>query len=200
MKKEKLRILAVGDLHGDKNLIKKVIKEAERKNVDIIILAGDTLPLVETKNIIKPLTKINKKILIIPGNWDSFETTDFLTNLYNIKNIHGYAVKYGKIGIFGAGGAVGFNVTENEIFEALKKGNKYLEGVEKKIMVTHMHPANSKSEFSGFKGSEAIKKAIKKFKPDFLIHAHIHEGGGIEEKLGKTKIINVGRKIKIIEV
>jgi Icc-related predicted phosphoesterase len=67
-------------------------------------------------------------------------------------------------------------------------------------MVTHMHHQGSISEFSGFRGSSAIRKAIKEFSPDVLISAHIHEAGGIEEKIGKTKVINVSRKPKIFEI
>ena len=67
-------------------------------------------------------------------------------------------------------------------------------------MVTHMHPKGSKAEFSGFEGSRAIKKAIDEFHPDILISAHIHEASGIEEKIGKTKVINVSRKAKIFEI
>jgi Icc-related predicted phosphoesterase len=63
-----------------------------------------------------------------------------------------------------------------------------------------MHPLGSKSEFSGFKGSKSIKKAIHEFNPDILLHSHIHEAAGIEGKIGKTKVINVGRKGKIIEL
>ena len=63
-----------------------------------------------------------------------------------------------------------------------------------------MHPSPSLSEFSGIAGSKTITKAIKKFKPDILIHGHIHEAGGIEEKIGNTKVINVGREGKIIEI
>ena len=63
-----------------------------------------------------------------------------------------------------------------------------------------MHPRGSKAEFSGFKGSKAIRKAIKEFHPDILINAHIHEASGIEEEMGKTKVINVSRKAKIFEI
>jgi Icc-related predicted phosphoesterase len=63
-----------------------------------------------------------------------------------------------------------------------------------------MHPAGSKSEFSGFPGSKAITKAIKQFKPDFVLHGHIHEASGIEEKVGNTKIINISREGKILEI
>ena len=51
-----------------------------------------------------------------------------------------------------------------------------------------------------FPGSEGVKKAIDTFKPDFLLCSHVHEAEGIEEKIGKTTVINVGKKGKIIEV
>ena len=41
---------------------------------------------------------------------------------------------------------------------------------------------------------------VKEFHPDVLITAHIHEAGGIEEKMGKTRVINVARKEKIFEI
>jgi|SRR3989338_7700228 len=200
---KKLKILAAGDLHGDKKLIERLAKKAEKENVDLVILAGDLTGWVETNGIIKPFKDKNKKVLIIPGNWDSFATVDFLANVYGVKNIHGYSVKYGGVGIFGAGGADGpgpGSITDKEIMNALEKAYSSLKGIEKKIMVTHMHPAGSKSEFSGILGSKSITNAIRKFKPDILIHGHIHEASGLEEHIGKTRVINVSREGKIIEI
>ena len=51
-----------------------------------------------------------------------------------------------------------------------------------------------------FPGSDGVKKAIDIFKPDFLLCSHVHEAEGIEELVGKTKVINVGKKGKIIEI
>ncbi len=187
-------------MHGDNKTAKKLANKAEREKVDLVILAGDITSPIKTKNLIKPFKDKNKRVLMIPGNWDSIATIDFLAEFYGMKNIHGYSLKYEDIGIFGAGGAIGFDTSEKELFDTLKKGNSALKNIKKKIMVTHMHPADSGSEFSGFQGSKSIKKAIEKFKPDFLLHAHIHEGEGIEEKIGNTKIINVGRKGRIIEL
>lgn len=67
-------------------------------------------------------------------------------------------------------------------------------------MITHMHPYNSKAEFSGFKGSKAIKKAIEEFKPDLMLCGHIHEAEGIEDKIGNTTVFNVGKKGKVISL
>ena len=49
-------------------------------------------------------------------------------------------------------------------------------------------------------GSKAVTEAIKKFKPDIAICSHVHEAEGIEEKMGKTTILNVGKTGKIIEI
>jgi Icc-related predicted phosphoesterase len=69
-------------------------------------------------------------------------------------------------------------------------------------MVTHVHPSGTLMEklTSIFPGSDGIKKAVEKFKPDLLLCSHVHEAEGIEEKLGKTKVINVGKKGKIIDI
>lgn len=204
MENKKTKILAVGDLHGDVGLVKKLAKKAKDENVDLVILAGDlTLAELSTKNIIGPFIKEKKQVLIIPGNHESVATADFLAEMYpNTKNIHGYSFSKNNLGIFGAGGAeIGPHKTsESEIFNLLKKGHERVKDKDKQIMVTHMHPKGSKSEFSGFPGSSSIKKAIKEFQPDILIHAHIHEAGGIEEKIGKTRVINVTRKEKIFEI
>jgi hypothetical protein len=198
-----VKILAASDLHGESKQAKALARKAEKENVDLVVLCGDITGFSETKNIIKPFKDKDKNVLIIPGNWDSFATADFLANVYGIKNIHGYSAIYENIGFFGAGGAEGpgpGRISEKELLENLKKAHSDLKGIEKKIMVTHMHPSSSKSEFSGVPGSPSITKAIKKFKPEILLHGHIHEAAGMEEKIGDTRVINVGKKGKIIEI
>lgn len=201
---KKLKILAVGDIHGDTGLVKKLAEKAKKENVDLVILAGDlTFFESSTENLIGPFLKAKKEVLIVPGNHESMATVDFLTNLYpNAKNLHGYYFKKNDVGIFGAGFAdFGVSkVTDKEIFDLLKKGHAGIKDAKKKIMITHMHPFGSKSEFSGFQGSQGIKKAIKEFHPDIHVHSHIHEAEGAEEKSGKTRIINVARKGKVFEI
>ena len=202
--KEKSKILAIGDLHGDIRMAERLAKKAVKEDVDLVIMAGDIVSSDEHfKGIIGPFARVNKQVLLIPGNHDSFATIDFLSKIYeNAKNIHGYSFEKYDLGIFGAGGAdFGVNpLTEDEIFSLLKKGHNKIKNMKKKIMVTHMHPEGSKSEFSGFPGSKAIRKAIYYFKPDILINSHIHEAGGIEEKIGDTLVINVSRKERIFEI
>ena len=205
MKRKKTKILAIGDIHGDTGLVKKMAERAKKENVDLVILTGDlTFAEMSTKNLIGPFLKAKKQVLLIHGNHESIATADFLANLYSpeTKNIHGYSFKKNDVGIFGAGGAdIGPDVlNESKVFGLLKKGHDGIKNMEKKIMITHMHAEDTRSEFSGFPGSSGIRKAVEKFKPDFLLHSHIHEAEGIEDKIGKTKVINVGRRGKIIEI
>ncbi len=143
----------------------------------------------------------------MPGNHESVATADFMAEMYapDARNIHGYSVKYKNVGIFGAGGSTQVGpsptISEDEMYNLLKKGFEKVRYLKKKIMVTHEHPGDSKIEkIFQFSGSNMIKKAIDKFHPDIVLCGHIHEAQGLEEKIGKTRVINVGRKGKIITI
>ena len=210
-----MRILSAGDLHGDIGIVKKLAEKAERENVDLVILAGDLTEGDEkTDNMIGPFLKKHKKVFIVPGNHESPATADFLAQFYGIKNLHGYSVrmidslkgnsKEKHIGIFGCSGVnLGIHqITDKDAYDLLKKGHDYIQDSDIKIMESHVNPANSKIEkfTQFFEGSKAVRRAIDKFQPDIMICSHVHEAEGLEEKIGKTRVINVGSKGKIIDI
>ncbi len=202
-----MKILAFGDLHGDISSARRLAEQAEKEKADLVIICGDlTLAEMSTSNLIGPFVKKNKKVLFVPGNHETLATADFLAEIYGpmATNLHGYAVKYKDIGFFGAGGAnIGmFRLSEDELFRVLKQGYAGVKGSKKKIMITHVHPEKTLMErFTNlFKGSSGIRRAVETFKPDILLCSHVHEAEGLEEKIGNTTVINVGKKGKIIEV
>ena len=203
--KHKLRIFSAGDIHGDTRLAEKLAVEAKKEHADLVVLCGDlTFAEQSTDNIIGPFKKRNLKVLLIPGNHETVATADFLANVYGVKNIHGYSVRYKNIGLFGAGGAnIGLGqLSEKELYDLLKKGFEKIKYLDKKIMVTHVHPSGTKMEkfTQFFPGSSGVRKAIEKLKPDILLCSHVHEAEGLGEKIGKTKIINVGKRGRVIDV
>ncbi len=200
-----MRILAAGDIHGDQTLAKRLANRAEKEQVDLVVITGDITHFDKSPDgIMGHFVEKKKKVLFVPGNHDSFATADFLVEMYGVKNIHGYSVRYDDVGIFGCGGAnIGpiTHLKEDEIMKLLEKGFDRIKYLEKKIMVTHVHPNETKMErFSNFiPGSKAVKDAIDKFKPQFLLCSHVHEAEGIEEMIGHTKVINVGKEGTIID-
>lgn len=130
-----MRILAAGDIHGDTSLAKKLAEKADKEKVDLVILCGDlTMAEASTENIIGPFVKKHKKVIIIPGNHETVATADFLAELYDVTNLHGYFIKYKDIGMFGCGGAnIGIHqLSEKEIFETLKKGFDNVKDIKKR--------------------------------------------------------------------
>ncbi len=204
MEIRKTKILAASDIHGNKKTIERLAKQAESENVDLIILAGDlTMWEMETKGLIAPFAKLKKPLLIMPGNHESVELIEFLSEKYaNTKNLHGYSIQFNDLGIFGVGGAdFGHTaLTDEEFFKKLSDAHSHISKAKKKLMVTHMHPARSKSEFSGIKGSKGIRKAIKELHPTIAVSGHIHEAEGLEETIYDTKFYSIGRKGKILEI
>lgn len=200
-----MKILAAGCLHNDINLIEKLSRQAEDEEVDLVVLAGDlTFGEASTDNIIGPFLRRNKKVALIPGNHETVATADFLAKKYGVINLHGYGLNFGEVGLFGCGGAnIGmFQLSEDDILSNLEKSHKYVKDARKRIMVTHVHPAESMMErFSGFvKGSTGVTDAIEKLKPDLLLCSHVHEASGLEETIGSTRVVNVARTGRVIEI
>ena len=199
-----MKIFAASDVHGDTRWCEKLADRASQEQADLVLLCGD-LVLDEslTEGIIGPFVKKGLKVALLPGNHESAATTSFLAQKYGATHLHGYSMKIGDVGFFGAGGAnVGPHfVDEDEMQELLQKSFDYIKDAKKKVMVTHVHAQGSMSEnISSFLGSAAVKQAMNEFKPDVHLCGHIHECEGIEEKVGDTLSMNVGKGGKLFEL
>ena len=198
-----MKILALSDIHGDRSFVREMAEKGADEKVDLVILAGD---LVDHENkldgIVGPFKAKGLEVAVIPGNHEGLAEIGFLVEKYGVKNLHGYVIKKGDIGIFGCGYAdAGIHqLNEEDFFKTLKKGHESLEGIKKRIMVTHIQPSDSILGIGVWPGSTGVRKAIEEFKPDLHLCGHIHESEGIEEVIGKTKVINVGKRGKIIEL
>lgn len=197
-----VRILAAGDFHGDKQTAVYLANKAVYEKADLIVLNGDIVEEDDTEGVMCHFVKTGKPIFLVPGNHDWF-ATDFLAAQYKAINLHGKSAQHGNVSLLGCGGTnAGINMlTEKEIYDTIKETDKGLT-TSKKLLITHIHPAGSLMEsFSQFvKGSDGLRKAIEATKPDVVVCGHVHEAEGIEEKIGNTLVINVGKKGKIIEL
>ncbi len=194
---KKLKILAAGDLHGDFGIARKLSNKGKKERVDLIILAGDIYGYEEGKpGILEPFRKAGQKVMFVPGNCDFYEDVDMLKGG---KNIHKYYVTYGDVGIVGIGSPNWKLSLDKNDFKSIKKNFSRMK-TKRRVLVSHLHAKGTKAEFSGIVGDEFLLKATKEFKPDILISAHIHESEGIEDMIGKTRVVQVGKRGKILEI
>jgi Icc-related predicted phosphoesterase len=203
---KKLRLLVASDVHGDPKIMERLAEKAEKEKVDAVIIAGDLADFdTYGKGMIKPFVERKIEVLFVTGNHD-ITAGDVFAAKYNIKNLQFYPTKIKNVGFFGCGAAsIGPNfLSEEEIKYYIEKGFEKIKDAEKKVLVTHMRPAGSviEKEFPRliYSGSEAIKEAIKKFRPVANICGHIHEAEELVEKVGATVIIGTGPKGKIVEI
>jgi uncharacterized protein len=195
-KNKKLKILAAGDLHGSEAIAENLARKAKRDKVDLVILAGDISSPFKKEKVLGHFRERGLETIFVPGNWDSDLDVKFMKEMYSANSLERGYVKKGEIGFFGIGNS-NFKLDHDieKDIPKLQEIFKLTEGkLRKRVLVSHLHVAGSKAEFSGFKGSYVLRKIIEELKPDLVISSHIHEAEGIEEKIKKTKIIQVGSK------
>ncbi|MBS3170052.1 metallophosphoesterase [Candidatus Woesearchaeota archaeon] len=199
-----MKILALSDVHGDRTFIRQMAEKGAQEKVDLVILAGDIVDHNgDVHGLIGPFKEKGLEVAVLPGNHEGLAEIGFFVEKYKVKNLHGYTIKKGDVGIFGCGYAdIGIHqLDEDEFFATLKQAHDSLKDVKKKLMVTHVQPSDS---IIGLKmpgwGSTGVRRAIEEFKPDIHICGHIHETHGIEEVIGGTRVINVGKTGRIIEI
>lgn len=194
---KKFKILAAGDLHGNLDVAKKLAKKGERAKVDLVVLAGDIYGYDDGESgILEAFGKAGQKVVFVPGNCDFDKDVEMLKEG---KNIHGYYVNYGDVGITGIGsGNWKLSLVEDDL-KLIRKNFSRMKN-KKRILVSHLHAKGTLAEFSGIVGDEIVRKAVEEFKPDLLIAAHIHEGEGIEDVIGETRVVQVGKKGNVLEI
>ncbi len=200
-----MKFLGAGDIHGDMALSYQLAEKAVREEANLVLLCGDISgPGGDLTNVIKPFKEKNLSVFFVPGNHDDPVTADFLEKFYGLTSLEKGAVRYEDIGIFGHSSVnIGLHYSsEEEVLSSLKKSHDSIAEVTKKILVSHVHPAGSKMEhFSKIvPGSRALRKAISLFQPDIVLCSHVHEAHGLEETIENTRVINVGREGKIIDL
>lgn len=194
-----MKIVSFGDVHmATQNLAR--MGELLR-DTDLIIVSGDLTNFGGVKDARKVLDDIRRacpRVLALPGNLDRREVTPFLDT--EGVGFHGKGIMVDGIGIFGCGGSniTPFNtpteLTEEEIYQALKSGHAAVRNCRPLIMICHTPPYETRCDrLVGGRavGSTAARRFIEEIKPELCISGHIHESAATDA-IGPTKIINAG--------
>lgn len=193
-----MKILAFVDLHGNSSVLKKIIKKS--KNADLLICAGDISEFgFNLKKLLSTFDKLNKPMLILPGNHEDEEELENLCTLFkNIIYIHRKTYLFKDYLFFGDGSG-GFSQTNKD----LEQFAKTINSKEKLIFITHSPPYNTKLDFIpylGHRGCKSVRKVIENLKPILHICGHFHESEYMIDKIKSTKTINPGPEGMIVDL
>ncbi len=197
-----MKLFAFSDVHCDFQAVERLIERA--RECEIVVCCGDLSRFGECLDeIAEKLAKgIKKKFLIVPGNNETPEDIERVCEKFGWINLHCKKVKINSFWFAGCGGgleggfATPFEVDENYF----KKCLEGFRGVENLILITHTPPINTvdKTLLGSRIGSKAIRKFVEEEQPLLCLCGHVHERAGDEERIGKTRIINVGKEGKLI--
>lgn len=197
-----MKLLAFVDLHGDFNLLKKIIKRAEEKDIDLLVTAGDFTQFEGNLGfLLKKLNALGKKILLIPGNHESSHSLKEAVKIYPYcLYFHRQAFKVGEYVFLGYGEG-GFSLEDSE-FRKLARHWYGEYQKQKVIFVTHAPPFGTELDRLGnrYVGNKDFRSFIERIKPVLVICGHLHEAAGRISQLGETKIINPGWEGLVIEL
>lgn len=199
-----MKILAISDIHGNKQAIKKLSNLVEKHKPDIIISAGDHSWFGDKEKELLKSLDFGIPVLVIPGNHETPQgTKKSSAGLKHIIFLHQGAYELNGVLFVGCGDA-GFSLGNADFDKSKSFLSKELENYAgKKVLITHEPPANTKADeinIGTHVGSESLRKFIKKHQPDLHICGHIHEAAGTISKVGKTIVVNPGPKGKIIKI
>jgi Icc-related predicted phosphoesterase len=197
-----MRILAFGDLHGNKSALRRL--KIKSKGVDLVVCTGDITWFGKNMSLIlKELNNFGKIVLLIHGNHEiSSEIKREVSNFKFIKFIHKKIHRLDKYVFFGYGGG-GFSKTDKTLERIMKKFKKNLKKGDKVIFVSHTPPSYTKCDIIqgyGYVGSDSVRNFIEVIKPLYNINGHIHETFSRRDKIGETIIINPGPEGKILRI
>ncbi|MFW5705292.1 MAG: metallophosphoesterase family protein [Nanoarchaeota archaeon] len=200
----KLKFLATGDIHSDKNFLKNLRKNVDMKNIDYVLFTGD---LSEKKDDFKDLLSFfeGKPVIMVPGNHESKRQIDSLKKHYGVHVLGNNPIVFDDdLAIFASNYlAVGpYGVPEQEVFRNQIVNFKNIERSKIKIMMSHLPPDGTliggmSPFFPIISGSVATRVFLEHFEPDVVFVGHIHESGGLEEIVNKSKVVNVGRSFRV---
>lgn len=198
-----MKILAFSDVHGDTGLIARVKERAQ--DCDVILCCGDIAPSYgKAMEIAEQIGSFDVQVLAIPGNFETPEDMDEVCQKMGWKSLHGVSAAIQGMKFFGCGGGniSPFNTLYELTEEQLKQLLKRFSGDENFIFVSHCPPKGFLDEVGSgdHVGSAAIRDFTEEQQPLLQFCGHIHENGGKESSIGKTKIYNVAKQVRIIEV
>lgn len=193
-----MRLLGITDLHDSRAALERILAAAGP--VDLILLGGDLTNFgspAGAEKLVRQAQATGTKVLAVAGNCDSAEIDRRLVELE--VSLAGRGLIHEGVGLHGLSAMPPwrgdmYQLTEEELAEALRAGYAQIGGVEHHVLLSHPPPHGGtldRTSMGKHVGSTALRSFIDETQPGLVLCGHIHESRGVE-KIGPTTAVNCG--------
>jgi Icc-related predicted phosphoesterase len=189
-----MRVLAFSDLHHAQARARALVDAAGE--ADLVIGAGDFCNMrTDLDGALALLDGMSAPFVVVPGNSESFSELEAAARP-GMRVLHGTSTEVDGSTIFGLGYGVPetpFGAWSCDLNEA-QAAAMLAVCTEADILITHSPPkgiADVTSQGQSV-GSTAIRDAIARVQPRLALCGHIHDSWGLEGRIGKTRVVNLG--------
>lgn len=185
-----MKVLAIADIHGSQYRMNLVLKNVTTYHPDLVVLCGDITQFGPGELATTLLNQIPVQTLAVPGNIDTFDVDEGITNS-NATNLHQRRVVVQGIPFIGIGREIPTPLKDMMIVdgETQKPLQKIVDSTS--VLVTHYPPFKLQDKiFIGTHGgSKELRSLIDTSKPLVVLCGHIHEDPGVIQT-EKTTVVN----------
>jgi len=197
-----MKIFMLTDTHTIATL-EKALTTAKKEKPDYILHLGDITNMGSNlKKSISLLDSVNITTFMIPGNHEEgTNIKELCKKTDNVLYVHKATQRMGKL-LFIFFGYEWYEHDNKDFDKFVEKMKGEIKKGDKIILCTHAPPYNTKLDDidRGHVGIKSYRKFIEEMKPIFAISGHLHETFYVDDKIGKTVLINPGPTGMLLEI
>lgn len=197
-----MKILLFSDIHEDVRTLARLMATP----ADLYIAAGDLANWSRGLDACGPILQPHgERVWVLPGNHESAQQIADFCAKFGLRNFHEQAWQVDGRWMAGLGysSPTPFNTPGEYSEEEMAKRLEKFAALSPLVLVCHAPPFGSdldRVNSSTHAGSRSVKKFLEQHPPEWFFCGHIHECGGTETRLGKTRAVNLGKKGYLLEI
>lgn len=191
-----MKLLLFSDIHND------FVRLGELLSIeaDYYVAAGDTVTWERGyEDAGQVLRTRGKQVLMLPGNHESAARMATLCHKFGLRYFHEQSIEIEGFHVAGLGysNPTPFNTPGEYSEREMASHLEPFAALNPLILVCHCPPRNTRLDRvreGVHAGSQAVADFIARRQPRLFFCGHIHEAGGVEERIGSTVARNLGKQ------
>ncbi|MEZ5402792.1 MAG: metallophosphoesterase [Bryobacteraceae bacterium] len=197
-----MKLLVFSDIHNDTRALQRLMDI----EADYYFCAGDLVSWARGLEKAAPILQRRAgRMYVLPGNHESPSDIAAFCERYGFEDFHGRHIRLGNWHIAGLGcsGPTPFNTPGEYTEDEFRNRLSPFGDLTPLVLICHSPPKGSQLDRAGeglHFGSAAVAEFIANRQPAWFFCGHIHEAQGVEERIGDTVGVNVGKRGYLLEL